>query len=228
LSKEKIIRSIVLAIAEGKEDEIEILVENAITFGIAPFEIINKGGVKGLELVGERFDRLEAFLPELVMAGDTMKRLVDTIIPLVGEKAYNETLLGNIVIATVKKDLHDIGKNLVSTLLKANGFNVLDLGIDVDTKEVIKAANDFNADIIALSSLLSTAAYYQQELIDYLNESGNREKYYVVVGGGAITPDWTRKIGADGYGKSAQDAITLCKKLVARDRAPLKDPLIVE
>jgi methylmalonyl-CoA mutase cobalamin-binding domain/chain len=160
----------------------------------------------------EAFDNLEVFLPELMLGGEAMKVLIDKLsVRFEGEGGGYR---GTVVIGCAKGDLHDIGKNLVATQLSVNGFKVFDLGTDVSVNNFIDKAHEVDADIIAVSSLLTTSAYYQEELIKRLETEGLRSKYKVIVGGGPITPAWTRNIGADGYSRTAHLAVDLCKALV--------------
>jgi methylmalonyl-CoA mutase cobalamin-binding domain/chain len=140
-----------------------------------------------------------------------------------------EFLLGNVVIGTVRGDIHDIGKNMVATMLTVSGFEVCDLGIDVPVKRFVEKAEEIKAKVIALSALLSQTAYYQHEVIKYLTDMGLREKYYVVVGGAPVSPEWATKIGADGYARTAIDAGQLLKRLLTEGvPPPLPQTLVVE
>jgi len=163
--------------------------------------------------VGEKFDSGEYYLPHLVMAGDLMDE-VGTILgrnipsDQIGEKKV-------IVIGTVQGDMHSVGKNLVSTMLKSGGFQVHDMGVDVASMAFIDRAKEVNADMIALSSLLTTTMPYQKEVIDDLASMGLREKFKVIVGGGPVTEHYAKEIGADGYAKDAVEALREVKRLLA-------------
>ena len=135
---------------------------------------------------------------------------------------------GKVVIATATGDIHDIGKNIVSALLTVSGFEVFDLGVNVDVKQILHKADEVKADIIALSTLLSTSLPYQRDVLRYLNDAGKRDRYFVIVGGGPVAPDWARQIGADGYGRTAAHAVDLCKKLVSGGKPPLAEPLVYD
>jgi methylmalonyl-CoA mutase cobalamin-binding domain/chain len=220
-----IIKQIYSAIYDGEEDLIAELAEKAIAEGLDANTVINEGGVAALTQLGEEFDRLEVFLPELMMAGEAMKVLVDTMAKTLksGEEAYK----GKVIIGTAKGDLHDIGMNLVAIQLSVHGYEVFNLGPDNNVGKYIDKAKEVGADIIAVSSLLTTSAYYQGELVERLEKEGLRDTYKVIVGGGPITPEWTRKIRADGYSRTANLAVKLCNELVANKSNP-KEPIIIE
>lgn len=213
---EQIFAKIAEAIRYGNQDEIEKLADEVIANKIDPIDAIQKGGVAGLDKLGEDFENLEAFLPELMAGGETMKVLIDKLTPYLEEG--KSALVGTVVIGTVKGDLHDIGKNLVATTLSVNGFNVIDLGVDVNNNKFIEEAKANKADIIALSSLLTTSAYYIDEFINRLKEDGLRSNYKVIVGGGPIEPEWAKEIGADGYSRTAVGAVKVCKELMKADQ----------
>ncbi len=204
------------AIRYGRKDEAGKLAEEVIANQINPVEAIQKGGVEGLKKLGEAFENLEAFLPELMMGGEVMKAFIGALSPyLEGGKSALE---GTVVIGTVRGDLHDIGKNLVATMLAVNGFNVVDLGVDVSANKFIEEAAANKADIIALSSLLTTSAYYIDEFIGRLKQDNLRSNYKVIVGGGPIQPEWAVKIGADGYARTAVGAVKVCKGMMKQEQ----------
>ena len=211
------------AVYDGDCDQVALLAQEVLEQNIDANEAINRGGVIALERLGEAFDNLEVFLPELMLGGEAMKVLIDKLsVRFQGsESAYR----GTVVIGCAKGDLHDIGKNLVATQLAVNGFKVFDLGTDVAVNKFIDKAHEVDADIIAVSSLLTTSAYYQGELVERLKAENLRSQYKVIVGGGPITANWTRSIGADGYSRTAHLAVDLCKALM---QEPAEAPLIFE
>ncbi len=169
------------AIYDGDEDLVLELGKKALEAGVDPDQIINEGGVKALDRLGEDFNNMVVFLPELMIAGECMQNLIEICKPYMkGEKS---AFKGKIVIGTAKGDLHDIGKNLVATQLAMNGYEIIDLGTDVSTNKFIDTATDANADIIAVSSLLTTSQYYMEDLIKRLNQEGKRDKFKVAIGG---------------------------------------------
>jgi len=135
---------------------------------------------------------------------------------------------GTVLLGVMFGDNHDIGKNLVQAVLSANGYKVIDLGVNVSPKAFIEAAVKENADILASSTLITTSLPYQREMIELLKAMGKRNDYFVILGGGPVTPEWTTKIGADGYGRDAKDAVNLCNKLISGDYKPGLDEPIIE
>lgn len=216
---QELLNNIADAIYDGEEDLAAELAQTAINEGIEPEDIINQGGVVGLERLGKAFDEMEAFLPELMLGGEAMHALLEVVRP---HLANSENGAGvTVVLGCAQGDLHDIGLNLVATQLSVGGFNVINLGTDTPVAKFIEAATKNNARIIGVSSLLTTSAYYQDELIKKLEKDGLRDRFKVIVGGGPITPEWTEKIGADGYSRTAAQAVQLCKRLLAGEKSPL-------
>ncbi len=226
MGKEEVMDKLIKAIIDGDEETASEVAQEALAAKIDPMEVVNQA-VKGLQIIGERYERLEAFLPDLILAGDAMKVSMDILLPHVKPEQKGKASLGRVVIGTVSGDIHDVGKNLVAAMLSVEGFEVYDLGDDVPVKQFIEKAEEVKAKAIALSALMSTSAYYQEEVIKYLNDAGLRGKYYVVVGGGPITPQWTTQIGADGHARHAVDAGQLLKRLVNEGIPPPVSPPIV-
>jgi len=164
-----------------------------------------------LDDIGEKFSRLEIFLPEMVNASKVVKAIHETIKPHM-EAAETSTSRGRIVIATVSGDLHDIGKNIVKAMLEVNGFEVKDLGVDVPTQTIVSAARDYQADVIALSALMLPSLPFCKDVVEFV-EQDNFSK--VIVGGGPVSQEWAEEAGADGYGDNAIDAVALVRKLVS-------------
>ena len=191
----------------------------AMSKKVDPVEAIEKGLAIGIREVGEKFQRGECFLPHVVMAADAMTEGANIIQSALPKEELAKVRKGTVVIATVEGDLHDLGKNIVAVMLKANGFDVCDLGKDVRTDVVIAKAREVNADIIGLSSLMSTTRPYQRELIEELNRLGLRSKFIVMVGGGPVHRGWAEEIGADGYGYNAAEAVQEALKLMEGKRA---------
>lgn len=221
----ELIGKIYNAVFDGDEDLAADLARQAVEAGLDANTVINEGGVAALTELGVLFDRLEVFLPELMMAGEAMKAVVKIMSTTLDGSgtAYK----GKVIIGTAKGDLHDIGMNLVAIQLSVHGYEVLNLGPDNGVGFYIDKAKEFGADIIAVSSLLTTSAYYQGELVERLEAEGLRNRFKVIVGGGPITPEWTRRIKADGYSRTANLAVKLCDALIARQGA-LPEPLIFE
>ncbi len=219
------------AVVEGDEDAAASFAEQAIGAELAPLEII-KGAINpAMDDVGQAFEDGEAFLPELILAGDAARAALDYIIPSISADDLEGSVQGTVVIGTIFGDAHDIGKNIVSAILAAHGIKIVDLGINVPPKAYIEAALKEEADIIAISSLITTSLPYHREVINTLRDRGEREKFFVIVGGGPVTPEWTAEIGADGYGRDARDAAVVCQQLLAGraegKTAPLPEPVTV-
>ncbi len=199
------IKEIADAVEKLEEDKAISLVEDELNRGTEPQEVLQEGVVKGLRAVGDKFEKGDYFLLELQEGGD----LADKLIPMVMEKMSSEQAQAKatVVIATVKGDLHDIGKNLVSLQLSLNGYKVNDLGINVPTMDIINKAKEVNAEVIALSSLLMVTMPYQAEVIRYLSEMGLRDKFKIIIGGGPTTQEFAEQIGADGWAPNAVQAV---------------------
>ncbi|MEM2913810.1 MAG: corrinoid protein [Candidatus Bathyarchaeia archaeon] len=226
---ENIFNDLTDAIVNGNMEKAEELTKKALEVGIPPLDIFKKGLSKGLELVGEKFSKLELFLTDMMLSADAVKASMDILKPRMTTDKLQEVELGKIVIGTVSGDIHDIGKNLVSIMLSVAGFEIHDLGVDVATKTFVKVAEEKDANIIALSSLMTTTRAYQKEVIRYLQDTGKRSKYFVIVGGGAVTSDWAKEIKADGYGKHAEDGLKICRELIDKKvPPPLDSPIIIE
>jgi corrinoid protein of di/trimethylamine methyltransferase len=202
------------SIIDGDADVATQLAQQAIQAGIDPLEAIAKGFVAGVNKVGDAFSCGDAFLPELVMAGEAMKAAVAALEPEMKRRGTSRTMLGKVVLATVEGDIHEIGKSLVGTMLAASGFDVVDLGVDVTTAKIVAKAREVNADVVALSALLTTTMVKQKEVVEALATAGLQGKVKVMVGGAPVTRDWVKKIGADGYSEDAIGAVGVAKQLV--------------
>ncbi len=211
---EELYKKMAQSIIDGDADASVALAKESITAGVHPLDAITKGFVVGVNTVGEAFGRGEAFLPELVMAGEAMKAAVGTLDPELKKRGSERKVLGKVVIATVEGDIHEIGKSLVATMLGASGFDVYDLGVDTAIDKIIGKALEVNADIIAMSALLTTTMVKQREVIEDLEKEGLRGKFKIMVGGAPVTRDWVKNIGADGYSEDAIGAVNIAKQLV--------------
>ena len=228
MSKEEILDKLIQAIINGDEARAKKITEDVLAAGMDPLDVVKQGAFKAMDIIGEKWRKFEIFLSHVMLAADAMKSVMAVLLPKIAAEQKSKLSLGRVVIGTVSGDIHDIGKNLVATLLSVAGFEVHDIGVDIPSKDFIEKAKEFNADIIAMSCLLSTSMYFQRDIIQYLKDAGLREKYYVIVGGGPVTPDWASEIGADGWGKYADDAVTVCKKLVTGGvRPPLPKPILI-
>jgi corrinoid protein of di/trimethylamine methyltransferase len=203
------------SIIDGDADLAEQLARQAVGSGIHPLEAINKGFVTGVNQVGDQFSCGAAFLPELVMAGEAMKRAVIVLEPEMVKRGAQRQVYGKVVLATIHGDIHDIGKTLVGTMLTASGFQVFDLGVDVPIESILAKAEEVGADIIGVSALLTTTMVRQRDLIKAADERGLRPKVKVMVGGAPVTREWVAEIGADGYSEDAIGAVKIAKQLLS-------------
>lgn len=226
--KEEILKKLSYAIAEGETDEGKALVQEALDAGITPLEILNDGAAKGMDIVNERYNEGEAFLPELIVSGDTMTDVIALIFESMNTEEIASTKLGSVVIGQAKGDVHDIGKNIVAALLSVNGFEVHNIGIDVPVKAFIEKAEEVDADIIGISTLLTTSLPYLKDIVSYLDDSGKRDKYFYVVGGGPVTADFAKDIKADGWSRTGFDAVEMCRQLVKQCQPGKQETLIVD
>jgi trimethylamine corrinoid protein len=180
--------------------------------GIDPLELIDQGFIPGINKVGDMFDVGTLFLPELILSANAMQTATDIINAAIPEN--DRQVQGRFLIGTVEGDVHDIGKTIVVSLLKASGFEVKDLGRDVPTDRFIKEADDFKADIIGSSSLLTTTMPAQKKLEEELKKAGLKERYKTMVGGAPVTQRWADRIGADGFAENAIACVRLAKELI--------------
>jgi methylmalonyl-CoA mutase cobalamin-binding domain/chain len=184
--------------------------------GAAPLAIFQDCIQPCLQEIGDQFSRLEVFLPEMMEAADVVKAIQQALQPYLKSGEAEQASKGRIVIGTIQGDLHDIGKNIVRTLLEVNGYQVRDVGVDVAPTEMIRAARDFDARIIAISALMLPSLPYVRDAIEMLRSSeANRGRFKVMVGGGPVSRDWARHAGADGYGDDAMDAVKQAAALMA-------------
>ena len=207
------LESLYEAILKGKLDVAKAVTTEAIAENVDPQLIINEYMSRGMEDIGKRFEEGKAFVPELLMAARAMKGALDLLKPLMKGAASHR--LGKVVIGTVKGDLHDIGKNLVASMLEGCGFEVINLGTDISSEKFITAIKENQAQILCLSALLTTTMNYMQEVIDALEKTGIRQEVKVMIGGAPVSESFARQIGADGYSDNANAAVTLAKSLLS-------------
>lgn len=202
----------------GDEDAAVAMARDTLEGGATPVEFFENVIAPSLQDVGKRFETLDIFLPEMVTAADTVEKVnTEVINPAVAEAEGDANMsLGKVLLATVQGDLHDIGKNMVGLMLKVNGFEVIDLGTNVSPSDIIARAEQENVDIIGMSALLTTCLPYMKDVGDMLVGKGIREKYAVIIGGAATTPDITEEMGANTYGSSAADGVEKCKMLLGK------------
>ena len=205
------------SVIDGEVDVSSQLALQAVEDGIDPLDAINNGFVKGLDYVGEEFGCGEMFLPDLVLAAEAMKAAVAVLEPELEKQGSERQILGKVVVGTVQGDIHDIGKTLVATMLSASGFQVFDLGVDVAVTDFAVKAREVEADIVGVSSLLTTTMLRQRDVLEALEDIGVRSSVKVMVGGAPVTQSWADEIGADGYSEDAISAVNLAKQMLNVD-----------
>lgn len=213
MSKEEKMEALTGAVLEYDGNKAKDISSELLGSGVDPLQIIEKGLSKGMAKVGDKFDNLEIYLPELMMAAEAFNEAMEVLEPAILEKEEVE-VKGTVVLGTVEGDVHAIGKSIVGMMLKTGGFEVHDLGVEVESSTFIKKAEELRADIIGLSSLLTTTMSIQREVIQMLDELGKRQDYLVIVGGAPTNQDWANEIGADGYAENAGKAVKLAQRLI--------------
>ena len=208
-------------VIDGDDEECVRLILEGLENGMNPLEGVEKGLVPGIRQVGEDFGTGAIFLPELTMAAKVMKAGVAILDERIKTSGTKRVTYGKVVIGTVKGDIHDIGKSLVAALLQANGYDVIDLGVDVDNDAFIAAATENGADVLGMSSLLTLPLLQMGKVIEKLEEAGMRDRLKVVVGGCPITQEFADEIGADAVGFDAQDAVVKVDRLLGITRPPV-------
>jgi methanogenic corrinoid protein MtbC1 len=202
-----------IAILEYAEDQAGALTQKVIEAGIDPLQVMNQTIADAARELGDKFEQGEIFLPHLVMAGDVMAKVSELLETTLEPGTVDKMGTKIVIIGTVQSDIHSIGKDIVAMLLKANGFKVVDLGVDVPCESFPRQAKANSADIIALSSLLTTTMPFQREVIQILDQMKERGSYKVLIGGGPVSGGYAEEIGADGYGKDAVEAVEVAKRL---------------
>ncbi len=202
------------SLIEGEPDSTVELTRQAIEAGLEPLDIVDQGLVPGMEVVGDKFQSGEYFLPHLIIAASGMQQAMELLEPELRSRQQVVEVAGTVVIGTVSGDIHEIGKSLVATMLSANGFQVHDLGVDVSTETFVSKVRETGANLLGLSALLTTTMTVQREIIEALAEAGIRDQLKVIVGGAPISKEWADSIGADGHAEDAVGAVELAKRLV--------------
>ena len=187
----------------------------AVALKIDPVKAIEGGLAKGLREIGDRFERGEMYLPHLILGADAMEAAVKVLEEHVSKEELKSTSRGTVVIGTVEGDIHDLGLRIVASMLRANGFKVYDLGCNTKSMDFIEKAKEVDADIIAVSSLMTTTMPFMKDLIEALEVTGIRDRFKILLGGGPVSERWAEEIGADGYGRDASEAVRVAKELVA-------------
>jgi 5-methyltetrahydrofolate--homocysteine methyltransferase len=196
----------------GKAKKVAELVTNAINGGIHPEEILNKGLIAGMNIVGQKFKSCEFYVPEVLIAARAMKAAMEILKPKLLES--NVKPIATVALGTVKGDLHDIGKNLVGMMLQGSGFEVIDMGVDVTPEEFVKIIKEKNVNIVAMSALLTTTMPAMKTSINAIKEAGVRNNVKIMIGGAPVRQSYANEIGADGYSSDAASAVEKAKELI--------------
>ena len=200
------------AVIDGQHNEIVALIEKALEYEIDPQQIINQAMIPGMDVVGRKFSSNEIFVPEMLVSALTMNTGLAILKPLLQSEGSGSR--GTIIVCTVKGDVHDIGKNLVKMMLEGAGFSVIDLGVDLSVENLVEKIKQFQPDILGLSALLTTTMPEMRKVIEVLENEGLRDSLKIMVGGAPVDTAFAEKIGADGYGKDAAEAVQLAKSLM--------------
>ena len=217
MSGDDTLKRIEEAIVRGDKERSPQLVEEALR-EVDPLAVIQRGMAPAMEKVGDLFSSGEIFLPDMMMAAEAWNEAMALLKPKMLAAGERVAKIGTVVIGTVQSDVHEIGKNIVATLMGTAGFEVHDLGVNIPASTFIGKAEEVNADIIAASAIMTTTMTYQRDVLEHLMASGLRDKYIVMVGGGVVNQEWADEIGADGYGETAVIGVRLAKELLARRR----------
>ncbi len=204
------------SVIEGDAERAEDLARQALQAGVEPLAAINQGYVPGMTTVGEQFGCGQAFVPDLMMAAEAMKKGMAILEPALRASGVERKVIGRAVLGTVKGDIHEIGKSLVALMLSTGGFEVHDLGVDVPFEKFAAKAREVNADLVGVSALLTTTMPGQAKVIQALQAAGLRPRVKVMVGGAPVSRSWAGQIGADGYSEDALGALAVAKSLMGQ------------
>jgi 5-methyltetrahydrofolate--homocysteine methyltransferase len=205
--------SLAQIVIDGDFGGVKSLTQKMIDEGVSPLEIINQGLMAGMNVVGVRFKAGDMYVPEVMMSAKAMSIGIELVKPLIAAK--DMPTAGKVLIGTVKGDLHDIGKKLVVMMMESAGFEIIDLGVDIDSATFVKAVKEHNPQVIGMSALLTTTMLSMKDTIEALKKEGLRDSVKVIIGGAPITQGFADQIGADGYAPDAAAATELCRRLIA-------------
>lgn len=217
MGEEKILENLIKAVKGYDVESARRFAEESIKAGIDPAEVIEKGPAKALGEVGEMFGKGELFLPELIAAAEAGQAAIEILNKEIAKQAKTRKSVGRVLIGTVEGDIHSIGKSIVATMLQVAGFEVFDLGVDVPTRVFVEKTKELKPNIVALSALLTTTMVKQKEVIDALIKAKLRDKVKVLIGGAPVTGKWSEEIGADAYGRDAQEGVENALKLMHKN-----------
>ena len=216
---ERIFDELIHALLSLDTNEVVEASKKALSLGADPIDIVDRGLGKGLRIIGKKYEEGELFVMHMLLAAYAVQRAIsDVIEPKIMELGKQRKSLGKVVIGTVEGDIHDIGKNIVATMLTVTGFEVHNLGRDVPVERFIEKAKEVNANIIAASTLVTTSMEIQRRIVEEVKKEGLRGKIRILVGGAQVTRDWAEEIGADGYGYNAVEAVRVAKRLLSKKK----------
>ncbi|MGD8505777.1 MAG: corrinoid protein [Candidatus Bathyarchaeota archaeon] len=218
--KEKILEKLRQAVIIGETEECVRLAQEAIDAGIEPMKTITEGLSKGMEVVGDKFENKEYFLPEMLLAGEAMYAALELLLPLL--KTDKSEVKEKVLLGVVEGDIHDIGKNIVKAMLTAAGYEVIDLGVDVPASEFVKKAAEEDVGVIAMSTMMTPTLMSMKDVEDQLAKKGLKGKVKTIIGGGTVTEQWKSKMGSDAFGKDAGEAVDKVKLLIQEIKAAVK------
>ena len=227
MDKQELLAQLYESLLDTDPEAAATAAQAAVDGGVDAMEAIHVAS-EAIAKVGDLFECGDLYLPSLMLAGEAMKRSMAILSRYISAEQASQSK-GKVVIAAVAGDIHDIGKNLVATMLSVHGYEVIDAGVNVPPMEIIDAAQREHARFIALSALMTTSMPYQRDVMDLLREMGVRDRFFVIVGGGPVTPEYARLIGADGWGVSAVSAVKVCDRLLqSNERPPVKSIFLQE
>lgn len=216
MEKEKLFAEMKQAVSDGEIELAEELARKALEADLNPLEAIENGYVTGINEVGAKFEEGQIFLPELIAAAEAMKAALNVLEPALQQRDMSRSILGKVVIGTMYNDIHDIGKDMVASMLMAAGFEVTNLGVNVPCDKFINSVKEQQADILALSALLTTTMPEQKIVVEALEKEGLRSGVKVLVGGAPVSQQWAYEIKADGYAENAIEAVKVARQLVGK------------
>ncbi len=217
MSEQEILRRLSDAVLQFDAEAAAEAARASVAAKMNPVRAIEEGLAVGLRVIGDKFEAGELWLPHLILGAEAMEAAIKVLEEHMPKGALESTSRGTVVIGTVEGDIHDLGLRIVASMLRANGFKVYDLGCNARSLDLIQKAKEVDADIIAASSLMTTTMPFMRDLIEALESAGLRDRFKVLVGGGPVSKEWAKAIGADGYGKDASEAVKAAKQLVQRE-----------
>lgn len=219
MKNEEMLEKLQKAVVDGDIDIAVLVAKEAAETSLDPMDAIEKGLSKGVRIVGEGFGRGELFLMDLMAAAESMKAGLEILKPLILQKNEKLETIGMFLIGTVSGDIHDIGKTIVASMLFANGFEVIDLGVDVPNEVFVEKVKELQPDILGLSALMTTTMFSQKAVIDSLKKAGIRDKVKVMIGGAIVTQEWAEEIGVDAWSKDTLETVEKAKELIRLKRS---------